>query len=400
MDRKALLSEVQRVVVKVGSSSITEGGDTVSERFMDRVASQVFKLRKQGKEVIIVTSGAVAIGLKALDAVPKPNEVPIKQAAASVGQGILMQKWNDSFQKFGITVAQILITLEDYSDREKVLNLNNTMSTLLDYGAVPIFNENDAIAVKEIGPMFGDNDTLSAVIASRADADLLVILSDIEGLYTKDPRKHEDAQFISQVDDISAVDGCAGGAGSRVGTGGMKTKLKAARICHDAGCLMMIVLSKADHPITRSVGGDDIGTLFTADSAITKKRRWIKSVSPAGRVVIDDGAANAILAHRSLLPVGILSASGPFDVGRPVDIVCNGSVIARGVSDYSSEEINLVKGLRSADAQKILKDRNPRKDVIRSENIAILPRSSWCGVPFGLHGTRDLPVCSPFINIV
>lgn len=373
MGRKEILSDVQRVVIKVGSSSITEGGDTVSERFMDRVASQVFKLRKQGKEVLIVSSGAVAIGLKALDAVPKPNEVPIKQAAASVGQGILMQKWNDSFQKFGITVAQILITLDDYSDRETVLNLNNTISTLLDYGAVPIFNENDAIAVKEIGPMFGDNDTLSAVIASRADADLLVILSDIEGLYTKDPRKHGDAEFISQVDDISSVEGCAGGAGSRAGTGGMKTKIKAAKICHDAGCLMMIVSSFADHPITKSVGGEDIGTLFLADSAITKKRRWIKSVSPAGKIVIDEGAASAILGHRSLLPVGILSASGPFDCGKPVDIVCGGTVIARGVTDYSSEEINAVKGLRSNEAQKILGGRKPHKDVIRSENIAILP---------------------------
>jgi len=373
MSRKELLSGVQRVVIKVGTSSITEGGAVASERFMDRIASQVSKLKKQGKEVLIVSSGAVGIGLKALNATPKPNEVPIKQAAASVGQGILMQKWNDSFQKFGINAAQILITLEDYSDREKVLNLNNTISTLLSYGAVPIFNENDAIAVKEIGPMFGDNDTLSAVIASRADADLLVIMSDIAGLYDKDPRTHPDAVFIPEVSDISAVEGGAGGAGSRMGTGGMRTKIKAAKICHDAGCLMIIASSAEDHVVQRCVLGDDVGTLFLADSAITQKRRWLKAVSPAGKIVVDDGAASAIMSHKSLLPVGIVTASGPFEAGRPVDIVCNGTVIARGISDLGSEEINMVKGMRSTEAKKLLGEKMARKDVILSENIAIMP---------------------------
>ena len=373
MDRRELLSDVQRVVVKVGTSSITAGGSTVSEEFMDAIARQVWELRKRGIEVLLVSSGAIGIGLKALNATPKPNEVPIKQAAASVGQGILMQKWNDSLQKFGMNAGQILITLADYSDREKVLNLNNTMSTLLEYGAVPIFNENDAIAVKEIGPMFGDNDTLSAVIASRADADLLVIMSDIPGLYEKDPRTHPDAKFIPEVSDISAVEGGAGGAGSKVGTGGMRTKIKAAKMCQDAGCLMMIVSSTEEDVILRSVCGEDIGTIFLADSAITKKRRWIKSVNPSGRIVVDEGAAGAVLSHKSLLPVGVLTASGPFDSGKPVDIVCNGSVIARGIPDYSSEDINLIKGKRSEDAKKILGDRLKHKDIIRSENIAILP---------------------------
>ena len=373
MDRRELLSGVNRVVVKIGTSSITEGGSIVSERFMDAIACQVSQLRSMGKEVLLVSSGAIGIGLKALNATPKPNEVPIKQAAASVGQGILMQKWNDSFQKYGMNAAQILITLSDYSDREKVLNLNNTITTLLEYGAVPIFNENDAIAVKEIGPVFGDNDSLSAVIASRADADLLVIMSDIDGLYDSNPRTHPDARFISEVTDIDSVESFAGGAGSRLGTGGMRTKISAARICRDAGCLMLIVSSSEKDVILRSVSGEDVGTVFIADSAIPKKRRWLKSVNPSGRIVVDQGAAEAVLGHKSLLPVGIVSASGPFEAGKPVDIVCNGAVIARGIPDYSSEDINLIRGKRSSDVKEILGDRMTHKDVVRSENTVILP---------------------------
>ncbi len=373
MERRALLSDVKRVVVKIGTSSITGGGDSVSGEFMDSVAYQVSEIRKRGIEVLLVSSGAIGIGLKALNAVPKPNEVPIKQAAASVGQGILMQKWNDSFQKYGMYAAQVLITMSDYSDREKVMNLNNTITTLLSYGAVPIFNENDAIAVKEIGPMFGDNDTLSAVIASRADADLMVIMSDIDGLYDANPRTHPDAKFISEVADIGAVEAFAGGAGSRVGTGGMRTKVKAAKICKDAGCLMLIVKSDEKDIILRSVSGEDVGTVFLADSAIPAKRRWLKSVNPAGRIVVDAGAAEAVLSHKSLLPVGILTASGPFEAGKPVDIVCGGAVIARGIPDYSSEEINLIKGKRSTEAKKILGERMKHKDVILSENLSVLP---------------------------
>ncbi|AGI48442.1 glutamate 5-kinase [Thermoplasmatales archaeon BRNA1] len=371
--RRELLADTERVVFKIGTSSIIKDGNVVSEELMDSVARQVAELKKRGKEVLIVSSGAIGIGLRVLDARPKPNEVPIKQAAAAVGQGVLMQKWNDSFQKYGITVAQILISLDDYSNRDTVLNLNNTMTTLLKYGAVPIFNENDAIATKEIGPMFGDNDTLSAVIASRADADLLVILSDVAGLYDKNPQVHGDAKLIPVVTDIESVQAVAGGAGTKMGTGGMKTKLKAAKICQDAGCLMVIASSAEDDVLIRTVSGDEVGTVFIADSAITKKRRWLKSVNPNGKIVIDAGAGKAILEHRSLLPVGVKCASGPFEAGKPVDIVCEGVVIARGIPDYGSEDINSVKGMRSDEAKKVLGVRMNHKDVVRSENIAIMP---------------------------
>lgn len=374
MDRKELLGNVDRVVVKVGTSSITMGGSTPSSEFMDSVAEQVANLKISGKEVLIVSSGAVGIGLKAMNAKPKPNEIPIKQAAASVGQGILMQKWNESFQKFGLNVAQILISMDDYSNRETVLNLNNTISTLLKYDVIPIFNENDAICIKEIGAAFGDNDTLSAVIASRADADLLVILSDVSGLYTSNPSEDPCAELIETVEIIDdGILAMAGGAGTKTGTGGMKTKIKAAKICQDAGCMMIIASSSEPKIIERAVTGDGVGTVFTANSSITKKRRWMKSVKPHGKIVIDDGAMNALLAHRSLLPVGVKFAEGSFEPGAIVEIECAGTVIARGSVDYGSEDINRIRGMRSDVAKSVLGPKMKHNDIILSENIALMP---------------------------
>lgn len=374
MDRRGLLGDVERVVIKVGTSSITMGGSVPSQEFMDGVARQISELKSRGMEVLIVSSGAIGIGLRTMKAKPKPNEVPIKQAAASVGQGILMQKWNDAFQKYGIIVAQILITMDDYSDRDTVLNLNNTMTTLLKYGAVPIFNENDAISVKEIGPVFGDNDTLSAVIASRADADLLVILSDVAGLYDGDPKNDPDAKLISIVESIDeGIMKVAGGPGTKMGTGGMKTKINAAKICGDAGCRMIVASSSEQDIILRTVGGEDVGTLFLSDTVISKKRRWIKAASPNGAIIVDEGAGKAVLAHRSLLPVGVKYANGTFEAGEIVDIICGENVIARGVTDYGSEEINRIRGMRSDAAKAVLNGVMPHKDVVRSENLAIFP---------------------------
>ena len=374
VSRKEQLANVERVVIKVGTSSITQGGSTPSEAFMDLVAKQIADIKKAGIEVLIVSSGAVGIGLKAMNATPKPNEIPIKQAAASVGQGILMQKWNDSFQKFGLNVAQILITLDDYSDRDTVLNLNNTITTLLKYDVIPIFNENDAICIKEIGAAFGDNDTLSAVIASRADADLLVILSDVAGLYTANPNTDPDAKLIDTVGEITQeIEDIAGGPGTKLGTGGMKTKIKAAKICQDAGCMMIIASSSEKEVISRTVLGEQIGTLFTADSAITKKRRWMKSAKSNGKIVIDDGAMKALLEHRSLLPVGIKFAEGTFEPGEVVDIECAGTLVAKGCPDYGSEDINRVRGMRSDVAKNILGPKMKHKDIILSENIALMP---------------------------
>ncbi|MFA6680110.1 MAG: glutamate 5-kinase [Candidatus Methanomethylophilaceae archaeon] len=371
MDRKALLADIDTVVIKIGTSSITKG-DGVSSDFMDSVAEQVKKLRDSGKKVLIVTSGAIGIGLQAMHATPKPREVPIRQAAASVGQSILMQKWNDSFQKNDLVIAQILLTLDFYSDREKYLNLRNAIQTLLEHGVVPIFNENDAICVKEIDAMFGDNDTLSAYVSSKMDADLLVILSDVDGLYDKDPKLYTDAKLISTISEINeSVFSMAGGTVSRVGTGGMKTKLRAAEICKEAGCNMMIVNSSISNVIIKAVTGEDVGTIFVTNTKERKKSRWIKAAHPSGTLIVDDGGAKALQKHVSLLAVGVKGVIGNFDRGDVVAIECNGKVIAKGIPDYDSIEISKIKGLHSDKIADVLghKDYN---DVIRSENIVIM----------------------------
>jgi glutamate 5-kinase len=370
--RKDILSDIHKIVIKVGTSSITGGGSGVSANFMDSVASQVKELKGQGKDVLIVTSGAIGIGLAAMNAHPKPKEIPIRQAAASVGQSILMQKWNDSFQKNGMVIAQILLTLDFYSDREKYLNLRNTIQTLLEHDVVPIINENDAICVKEIDAVFGDNDTLSAVVSSKMDADLLIILSDVEGLYDKNPKIHEDAKIIPTVTEISDdIIAMAGDPTSKVGVGGMRTKIKAAQICRESGCNMMIAGSNIPEVILKAASGEEIGTIFVAEKKERKKSIWIKSAHPSGTLVIDDGAKNAVGKHLSLLAVGIKQVKGRFDRGDVVTIECNGKVIAKGIPDYNSEDIERIKGLHSDKISEVLGHKN-YDNVIRSENIALM----------------------------
>ena len=369
MDRRQQLGEVGRVVIKIGSSSIMRNGSRISRDFMDSVAEQVRFLKDSGVEVLIVSSGAIALGLRAMGVVPKPNEIPIRQAAASVGQGLLMQEWSDSFQRNGMIVGQILMTMDAYSDRESALNLHNTVDSLLKCGVVPIFNENDAIRTQEI--RFGDNDTLSAIVASRTDADLLVILSDIDGFYDGNPRSDPDAKLIPVVTDLDSVRGYAGDSGSKVGTGGMRTKLKAAEICRDSGCNMIIALSGADQIITRAVTGEDVGTIFLTGTGITKKRRWIKSAHPSGALHIDQGARDAVLDHRSLLPIGIRSVDGTFGKGDVVDIMCDDHVIAKGIVSYGAHDLRAIAGRHSRDIESALGYRG-HSDAVISENIALL----------------------------
>lgn len=368
MGRKASLGSVSRVVVKFGTTSLTQGGDSISKDFMDSVAEQVWRLRQEGIQVLIVTSGAVGVGLKAMGVVPKPKEIPIRQAAASVGQGLLMQKWSESFQRYGILVGQVLMTLDSFSDRESALNLTNTVESLIDNGVVPIFNENDAVAVAEI--KFGDNDTLSAIVASRMDADLLVILSDIEGLYDSNPRTNPDARFIPEVRGITEEVRSMAGGTTGMGTGGMRTKIAAAEICRDAGCNMIIASSHAYGAVYRTVVGDDVGTLFISDSPISKKRRWIKAAHPSGRLVVDRGALDALAHHKSLLPVGIVEVAGTFDKGEVVEVVYDGDIVAKGISEYSSADLDRIKGRRSSEFEGILGYRG--HDAVITDNLVLM----------------------------
>ncbi len=372
MDRKEHLKTVGTVVIKVGTSSITGGGTKVSSEFMDSVAEQVRQLRDGGKNVLIVSSGAIGVGLGAMNAKPKPKEVPIRQAAASVGQGILMQKWSDSFQKQGIVISQILLTLDFYSDREKYNNLRNAIDTLLSYGVVPIINENDVICVKEIDAMFGDNDTLSAYVSSKMDADLLIILSDVDGLYDRNPKIHDDAKLIPVVEKIDeSVLSMAGDPTTRLGVGGMKTKLRAAEICNESGCNMIIINNNVPDGIVKAVAGEDVGTLFVSHGAASKKSLWIKAAHSHGTIFIDEGGAKALKKHMSLLAVGIRDVTGRFKRGDVVDIVCNGQLVAKGIPDYDSEDTFKIRGLRSDRVIEVLGHKT-YDDVIRSENIVLM----------------------------
>ncbi|MCL2142859.1 MAG: glutamate 5-kinase [Methanomassiliicoccaceae archaeon] len=372
MNRNEYLKGTHRIVIKVGTSSITKGGSGASTEFMDSVAEQVKRLKDKGMEVLIVTSGAIGIGLSTMDARPRSREIPIRQAAASIGQSVLMQKWNDSFQKQKISIAQILLTYDFYSDREKYLNLRNAVQTLLEYKAVPIFNENDAVCVKEIDAMFGDNDTLSAMVSIKMDADLLIILSDVDGLYDKDPKLFSDAVLIPTVNEITdAIIASAGDPTSRVGTGGMRTKIRAAEICQESGCSMIIASSSVDNVIERVVSGEEIGTIFTADKKERKKSSWIRHAHASGSIEVDEGAKNALSKHMSLLAVGIKEVTGRFDRGDVVNITYDDKIIAKGIPDYNSDDISKIKGMRSDRMSEVLGHKN-YDNVIRSENIVIM----------------------------
>ncbi|MGE4274498.1 MAG: glutamate 5-kinase [Candidatus Methanomethylophilaceae archaeon] len=374
MNRQDLLSGIKKVVVKVGTSSITKEGYQVDTEFMDSVARQVKVLREKGIEVIVVTSGAIGIGMDAMGGHPKPNEIPIRQAAASVGQSILMQKWNDSFGKVGLTIAQVLLTYDFYSDRTRFLNLRNTMETLLDHGVIPILNENDALCIKEIEAYFGDNDTLSSMVASKMESELLIILSDVDGLYDRNPVLYKGkANLIREVHAITKeIESYASKDIKGKGVGGMRAKIEAAKICCLSGCHMVIANHSIEDVLLRVVAGEEIGTIFVAEGDVRRgKMRWILLSHSSGAIEVDEGAKAALLRHMGLLPKGILSVNGPFEPGDVVDIVQGGEVFAKGIVEYDSRDLTKVKGLHSNDIEKTI-GYCRHGNVIRGENLALL----------------------------
>lgn len=340
---------------------------------MESIAAQVSELRKHGKEAILVSSGAIGVGLYELGIAPKPREIPIRQAAAAVGQSILMQYWSEAFSKYGMKVAQILLTYDFYSDRVSYLNLRNSISTLLEYGVVPIINENDCTCTNEIEAIFGDNDKLSAMVASKIDADLLIILSDIDGLFDKNPKTHEDARLLHLVERITPeIESYGGDPTSFKGVGGMRTKIKAAKICSMAGCHVLIANSEIKDVVMNILSGKEIGTLFLAERHIQKNRaRWIILARASGIVRVDAGAKAAVIGKNSLLPAGIVGVEGSFDRGDVVKLECEGKVFAKGITDYTSEELLKVKGAHTNEIEGILGYKN-YDNVIKKENIGIL----------------------------
>ena len=363
-------SNALRIVVKIGTNVLTKKNG-IDSAYIKEIAKQVSSLVKSGKKVIIVSSGAIGFGSMQLGLKKKSRDIKVKQALAAIGQRILMNEYACAFQKYSIEVAQVLLTYDVISERKTFLNLKKSIEELFKMGVVPIINENDVVSIDEIGTRFGDNDRLSAMVASKIDADLLILLSDIDGLYTGNPKKNKDAKKLKIVEKITPqIEKFAGKSGSLFAVGGMSSKIKAAKIAMDAGCSMIIADGKTKSVVSSIVSGKEIGTLFIAKGRISSKKRWIMHALPKGKITINKKAEDVIKKGKSsLLPVGITKIEGHFKPGDVVEI----NSFAKAVVDFSSKDIDSIKGLRSSEACITLgKKKNCRDEVIKKENIVLL----------------------------
>ncbi|MBI4495833.1 MAG: glutamate 5-kinase [Deltaproteobacteria bacterium] len=354
MRRKAILGRVKRIVLKVGSQVLTGRGPALSQPVFDRLARQVSATKGKGCEVVIVSSGAIAAGMARLNLTERPRTMPRKQAAAAIGQSALIWSYERAFTSFGEKVAQVLLTGDDLSHRQRFLNARNTLLTLLRLGIVPIINENDTVAVEEI--RLGDNDNLSALVTNLINADLLVILSDIDGLFDLDPRLHREAKLIPLVCQFTEdLEGKASGTLNPFSVGGMVTKLQAARKAALYGVPTVLANGTEDEILDRILKGEEVGTLFDCRThRLTSRKHWIAfTLRPRGRIVVDEGAKKAILLKgKSLLPSGILEAEGKFAAGDPVVLLdLQGREFAKGLARYGSAEVNRIKGLKSSEVE-------------------------------------------------
>ena len=372
--RKELLKKVKRIVVKIGSGVLTSGDNGIDPGFLDGLACDIAGLRERGIEVVVVSSGAVAAGRQALGLPDRPRTLPQKQAAAAIGQSRLMRAYEEAFSGFGEKVAQILLTRDDLANRRRFQNARGTLDTLLSCGIIPVINENDTVVVDEL--KFGDNDNLSALVTNLVEAQLLLIMTDIDGLYTADPRTDPGATLIHQVGAVTReMERGAGGSGTNVGTGGMATKLAAAKKVVKSGVAAVIFAGKGKGNLARVMNGELLGTLFLpAGESMNRRKHWIAfTIKPAGSIVVDAGARTSLAKHgRSLLPSGIARVEGRFDRGACVRVVDpEGVEFARGIVDYSSHEIEKISRHKSGEIEQILGFRYG-DDVIHRDNLVIL----------------------------
>ncbi|AEG61126.1 glutamate 5-kinase [Desulforamulus ruminis] len=335
----------KRIVIKIGSSSLTNPSGQLDGGRMQQLAEAVIQLYQNNWQPVLVSSGAVAAGLGHLGWNRASLTMPERQAAAAVGQGLLMEKYNEFFLARGIRVGQVLLTKEDLADRRRYINARNTLNALLGNQVLPIVNENDTVAFAEI--RFGDNDTLSALVAGLVEAELLIILTDIDGLYSSDPRKDPKAQLIPVVQQVDEkIARAAGGSGSPVGTGGMRTKLAAARIAARSGIRTVVTSGKNPEILVSIAAGKPRGTSFEPSvNCLKSRKQWIAFGSvPRGTVTVDGGAAKALLAgNKSLLAVGVMDVAGNFSAGNVVAVAdANGVELARGISNLSAEDLRLI----------------------------------------------------------
>jgi glutamate 5-kinase len=372
--RDQLLAQAKRIVIKIGSSLIASRAAGLLPQHIERLADEVAALRTQGREVLVVSSGAIVSGIRKLQLKEYPKSLPVKQAAAAVGQSRLMWAYEKAFERLDIQVAQMLLTHHDLADRRRFLNARHTLSALISFGILPIINENDTVAVDEI--RVGDNDTLASEVAHLADADLLIILSDVDGLYTEDPRKNSSATLIPLIPEITEdIERLAGVSSTFEGTGGMTTKLRAAKKVGEYGIPTLILNGERAGLLPMVLAGGSGGSLFLAkERRLNSRKHWIAfTLRSRGQVRLDQGAVDALtMRGKSLLASGILHVEGQFEAGDPVSCLDqDGKEFAKGLVNFSSDLLHRIKGLKTANIQEQFGPQE-YEEVIHRDNLVIL----------------------------
>jgi len=369
-----LLKKAKRIVIKVGSSTLTHENGKLNLHRIELLVRQLTDLRYAGKEVVLVSSGAIAAGMGKLNIPHRPKTIPEQQALAAVGQGVLLHLYEKMFAEYGQTTAQLLLTKADMDNHQRFLNARNTLQMLLQLGVIPVVNENDTVSVDEI--RFGDNDTLAAMVGALIDSDLVILLTDIDGLYDANPKENPSAKRMAMVEKIdTTIENLAKGAGSKFGTGGMVTKIMAAKIAVNGG-IPLVIADGSDEGIIRKIcAGEEIGTLFLPLELKPHLRKsWITfGRSVAGKIIVDDGAKRALAENgKSLLPSGIKAVEGVFQKGAVVSVAdLTGKEFARGIVNYTDKEIAQIMGAKTAQIAEIL-GYNDYDEVIHRDNLGLL----------------------------
>ncbi|HTA76866.1 MAG TPA: glutamate 5-kinase [bacterium] len=372
LERKSHLSKVKRVVIKIGSSLLTNPKKkAIQATFLTHLATQIKTLQQKNIQCVIVTSGAIAAGFYKLGLKERPKEIAQLQALAAIGQSQLMHSYEKTFKRSGLNVAQLLLTWEDLSHRNRYSNAHNTLIELFKNKVIPVVNENDTVAVEEI--KFGNNDTLGVLVTHLCEADLLIVLTDTNGLYDEDPRLNPKAKLINDVDSLNPnIEKNATSTRSAVGTGGMKTKVHAAKSMMQSGIPMVIANGKTKNVLTKILASEKVGTFFyPSSSKMNSRKRWLAwGVKPRGEIRVDEGAQKAICEKdKSLLPGGIQSVMGYWSVGEVVKVVgMDNQEIAKGIVNYSSEDLKLIKGLKTEQIAEKL-GRKSADEVIHRDNL-------------------------------